>query len=302
MSQISTLAAIIQGEAQTPADQFGVAATIQNRVNAGFPGSENGALGVATAAGQFSAYPSAMQMPTAYATSLATALVNGNLSDFGSTGNALYYNAPGYNPAYSSGTGNNFGPGTNQYSDLYNQSPSSDFQLPLLSGAQAGQPDYGAGFTSAASPNASTAGFGVGNQNDALDHTGLTSTSPTDPSMYPATSATTSITNNDQMFNQPDPNKVETTNIASSGYLGQTQIANSTGQVAQSTLQGDTTIAQTQQQDTATAISGLGDLFARGSLVVIGLLLLGGAFVFYYMQHKDSTFGVKATSTSSGQA
>ena len=147
-----------------------------------------------------------------------------------------------------------------------------------------------------------TASFGLGNQNDALDHTGLSSTSPTDPSMYPATSATTSITNNDQTFNQPDPNKVETTNIASSGILGQTQIAKSTGQVAQSTLQGDTTIAQTQQQDTATAISGLGDLFARGSLVVIGLLLLGGAFVFYYMQHKDSTFGLKDTSTSSGQA
>ena len=135
--------------------------------------------------------------------------------------------------------------------------------------------------------------IGLGNQNDALAHTGLSSTSPTDPSMYPATSATTPITNNDQMFNQPDPNKVETTNIASSGILGQTQIAKSTSQVAQSTLQGDTTIANTQQQNTAAAISGLGDLFARGSLVVIGLLLLGGAFVFYYMQHKDASFGVK---------
>ena len=141
----------------------------------------------------------------------------------------------------------------------------------------------------------SAADLGMGNQSDALAHTGLSSTSPTDPSMYPATSATTSITNNDQMFNVPDPNKVETTNIASSGILGQTQIAKSTGQVAQSTLQGDTTIAQAQTADTATAVSGLGDLFARGSLVVIGLLLLGGAFMFYYMQHKDNTFGIKAT-------
>ena len=133
MSNISTLAGIIQGEAATPEDQFGVASTIYNRASAGtFPGGSD-PLGVATAPGQFSAYPNAMQTPSANATALATSLVNGDLPSLGSTGNATYYNAAGF--AYPSLSTNSYGPSSNAYSDIFGQSPSSNFQLPQLGGS-----------------------------------------------------------------------------------------------------------------------------------------------------------------------
>ena len=319
MTAISTLAGIIQGEARSPADQFGVASTIQNRVNAGFPGSQNGALGVATAASQFSAYPNAMQTPTPYATSLATALVNGNLSDYGSTGNALYYNAPGYNSAYASGTANNFGPGSNQYSDQYNQPPSSNFQLPQLNGAQAGQPDYSASFgPTSLGPSSPSSNYGditgyqvegvnvdsssIASQNDAFANTTLAPSQGSasvaapqglGPTDYPALNSQTSVTSNDQQFNQPDPSKVQVTDIASSGILGQEKVATATTGAGTAVQTGLNTAGQDVVTSEQQAVSGLGDLFARSSLVVIGLLLLAGAFVFYYMQHKDPAFGVK---------
>src|SRR5271166_6196980 len=137
-----------------------------------------------------------------------------------------------------------------------------------------------------------TAAIGVGNQSDALDHTGLTSTSPTDPTMYPATSAATSITNNDQTFNQPDPNKVETTNIASSSILGAQAQAKAVTGAGTAVQTGLDTVGTVVTQSTAEAVSGLGDLFARGSLVAAGLLLLAGAGLFFYLNSK-SVVGAK---------
>ena len=152
MSALSTLAGIIQGEASNPADQYGVASTIYNRVQAGFPGSSQGAFGVATARAQFSAYPNRLGVPSPYATSLAQDLLAGNppgtsTGTYGTTGNALYYNAPGYNPAYASGVGNQYGPGTNQYSDVFNQPPSQNFQLPQQGSGGAFTTPYSAPFT-----------------------------------------------------------------------------------------------------------------------------------------------------------
>jgi len=146
MTALYTLASIIQGEASNPSDQFGVASTIYNRLQAGFTGSSGGAYGIATAAGQFSAYPNNLQTPSPYATTLAQALLSGNISDYGDTGNALYYNAPGYNSAYASGSDNSYGVGTNQYSDVYNSAPSSSFILPQASNYTGGY-DVGSGAT-----------------------------------------------------------------------------------------------------------------------------------------------------------
>lgn len=137
MTPVQIIAGIIQGEASNPSDQYGVASTIYNR-NAGVGGfsgfgAGQGALAVATARGQYSAYglgTYAKVTPSPYATQLATNLVNGEPPGSASTGNALYYNAPGFNAAYASGVGNDFGPGTNQYSDRFNQPPSQNFQLP----------------------------------------------------------------------------------------------------------------------------------------------------------------------------
>lgn len=155
MSQISVLAGIIQGEAGNPSDQFGVASTFLNRAQAGnFPGGSS-PFAVATAAGQYAAYPNGLLPPTPYATSLATDLVNGgNLSSFGNTGNATYYNAPGYNANYASGIGNSYGPGTNQYSDVFNSAPSSNFQMPQPNGSSSVTGDSNTGFASYTDPNA----------------------------------------------------------------------------------------------------------------------------------------------------
>ena len=109
---------IAEGQAGNQADQFGVAATIQNRLDQGFAGSSSGAYGIATQAGQFSAFPNRLVTPTPYTDALAGALLNGNLSDFGSTGNATYYNATGY--AYPNLGLNSFGSGSNAYSDQFN--------------------------------------------------------------------------------------------------------------------------------------------------------------------------------------
>jgi Cell Wall Hydrolase len=139
MDPITLLAGIIQGEASQPADQFGVASVIQNRLNAGFPGASGGALGIATAQSQFSAYPNALGTPTPNAIALATALQNGTLSQYGNTGNALYYNAPGF--AYTNNGTNAYSATSNVYSDLFKKQPSSNFRLPQLGGSSIGAGD-----------------------------------------------------------------------------------------------------------------------------------------------------------------
>lgn len=139
------LAQIIQGEARTPADQFGVASTIYNRsiglpdangtpFSSAFGGGSYDPVAAATANNQFSAYPNALQTPNANSMALAQALQNGSFPELGNTGNALYYNAAGY--AYPSLSNNSFSPSSNAYSDLYGQPPSSNFQLPAQGAAK----------------------------------------------------------------------------------------------------------------------------------------------------------------------
>lgn len=161
MSATSVLAGIIQGEARDPADQYGVASVIYNRTAAGFPGSQNGAIGVATAPRQFSAYPNGLQSPTPYATQLAQNLVNGQPPGDAPTGNALYYNGPGgaqYN-VYG-GTGS-YGQGTNAYSDRFNQPPSQDFQLPGGSGSSSPPPVINTTTQAQDAPLLDMSGFGI---------------------------------------------------------------------------------------------------------------------------------------------
>lgn len=135
----------------------------------------------------------------------------------------------------------------------------------------------------------------VGNQNDALQHTTLgDSSGALGPSDYPALNPKTPMTNDSSQFNQPDPSKLEVTDIASSGLVGQKQVASATTGAGQSVQTGLNTAGQDVLTSEANAQSGLGDLFARGSLVGIALVILAGAGVFYYMQRKDSTLSVKA--------
>jgi spore germination cell wall hydrolase CwlJ-like protein len=116
MASVYTLAQIIAGEAQSgnDADSFGVASTIYNRTqNPAFADYGSDAISQATASGQFSAYPNALGVPTAYQLQLAQAAQNGTLSQYGDTGNATYYNAPGY--AYQNNGSNAYGFGLGMF-------------------------------------------------------------------------------------------------------------------------------------------------------------------------------------------
>lgn len=133
---MSLLAQIIAGEAQagSNADSFGVASTISNRLNSpSFSQYGSTALAQATAGGQFSAYPNALGTPTAYQQSLADALESNNLSAFGNTGNATYYNAPGF--AYTNNGTNAYGSGSNVYSNVFRRQPNGSFSLPQMNGS-----------------------------------------------------------------------------------------------------------------------------------------------------------------------
>lgn len=134
MTPVQTLSALIAGEAAhgNAADQFGVASVIANRAGSNYQGLGD-VFGQAFNHSQFQAYPGALGTPTPYTDQLAEALASGNLSSMGNTGNALFYNAPNYNPAYAAGVGNNFGPGSNQYSDVFNQTPTSNLVMPQAS-------------------------------------------------------------------------------------------------------------------------------------------------------------------------
>jgi hypothetical protein len=223
--QIATIAAIIQGEARSPADQFGVAASMQNRLDQGMMGSDGGAFGVATAPAQYSAYPNAMQTPTPYATNLATALVNGNLSDYGNTGNATYYNAWGYNQNYASGTGNDYGYKTNQYSDRFNDAPSNNFVLPQANGVTdasvaAYSPPY-ANDASAIDPTQAQAGAANGTfANTPLTGLGVGGGNPysgTDASGLPNFGATGPNNNGPNPFSNTDASGTPTLGAPSQG-------------------------------------------------------------------------------------
>jgi len=260
----------------TPAPALSAAQIYQHVTNAGFYG-QAAITATAIALAESSGYPNNFNPADPHGGSVGLFQINGanagllGGSNWLTTGTDPQASANAAYSLYSARGGfTDWGTYTNgSYQNYLGQAQAA--------AAAGGAPDTSSG---------PTAAIGVGNQSDALDHTGLTSTSPTDPTMYPATSAATSITNNDQMFNQPDPNKVETTNIASSGILGaqaQAKAVTGAGTAVQTGLNtaGQDVVTSEQQ-----AVSGLNDLFARASLVGIGLLLLGGAFVFYYMQHK----------------
>jgi len=260
----------------------------------------------------------------------ANDLWSGNAPQGGSTGNATFFAAPVQgnaawaapgSPLYQSGTniGGNF------YSDQLG-APSGNFIAPAYGsavGADAGSAiaadPYDFSSLSSAGPSTygDISGFqvagvtaddssGIASQNDALSHSTLGTSQGSaavaapqglGPTDYPALNSQTSVTSNDQQFNQPDPNKVQVTDIASSGLVGQEKVATATTGAGSAVQSGLNTAGQDVLTSEQQAVSGLGDLFARGSLVGIGLLLLAGAFVFYYMQQKDFVFHRESPAT-----
>lgn len=330
MSQISVLAGIIQGEARNPNDQFGVASTIYNRTigASGYtgPGYGQSAFDAATARGQFSAYPNAMQTPTPYATQLATALVNGNLSDYGNTGNATYYNAPNYNAAYSSGVGNSYGAGTNQYSDAYNSPPSSNFVLPQAGAASS---TGGSGGTDAFGPmsvgpdtsgtfqpsttsgmESSVAGSdsltGLGHLSPAYDPNGVgynaLTTGMNGATTAPDLSASGGVPSNLNYGDFTTQPMGITAPTADAGQAGQggvpvniTDLSNlpkAVTEAGKAVGSGETSLSQGVQSAASnlgqTAVSAGTGFVARSGFILAGLVILAGAFVFFYAERKTS--------------
>jgi hypothetical protein len=365
---VYTLAQIIQGEAKNAYDQFGVASVIQNRAAQNYLGFGSDPFAQATAPNQFSAWPNALQTPSPHALALANALNNGTLNEFGSTGNALFYNAPGTNPAYASGVGNSYGPGTNQYSDIFNAPPSSNFQLPTY-GAGTGNisagPDplstpgsAGDGLGSIWTPGNSggnVIGFGADQGGSSMGYPALngggtvanpsgfnpsympSSTipglgmSPTQPgtgtdaaagtgdSVSVASSATQAPVQGDltqfsvagvnapaasavtqapaptvQGAGQPSTQGTPTfvTNIQQEGSIGaqaQAKAIQGAGQAVQSSAG---TLAAAGTSWLGTALTGTENLFIRGGLLLLALVLIGGAFMFFYLDRQGSAVPV----------
>jgi hypothetical protein len=132
-----SVAATIQGEAgSNPANQFAVASVIYNRMQAGnFPGGGD-PYAIVNAPSQFVGSAT----PNASAQQFADAIAAGNLSQYGTTGNATYFQTTGSNTTLG---GVGYDIGGNAFSDVWG-APSSNFTAPAYgASAPAGTPGTG---------------------------------------------------------------------------------------------------------------------------------------------------------------
>lgn len=310
MSDISTLAGIIQGEASQPADQFGVASVIANRAAINHGGYGTSAIAQATAPNQFSGYN---PNPSPYATTLATALVNGNLSSYGDTGNALFYNAPGYAYAPSGIVTNTYSGSSNIYSDVYNQQPTPAFQLPQANGntlpayadSPLHTPDIGAQSESGSSLDSITGAtesdlFGTTGSGGIGSDAVAGGSAATDNSPFPSSPLDTPTpesfsggqvgVNNpsDQIqFNKPVGSPLWISNAADIGQQGSQDVSKAVTGLNQGVQTAEAKGAATATSLTQSWFGAFTDILARGGFIVVGLVILAGAFLFYYMEGKS---------------
>lgn len=125
-----SVAATIQGEAGSdPANQFAVASTIFNRMQAGsFPGGSD-PNAIVNAPSQYVGSAS----PNATATLFANAIQDGTLGNYGNTGNATFFQTAGSQTTLGSNSPGVVNIGGNNFSDQFG-SPSSGFQAPVYTG------------------------------------------------------------------------------------------------------------------------------------------------------------------------
>lgn len=299
------LASTITGEASGDAGQFGVAATMLNRIKAGID-TPSSLLSV----GSFEAN-NKFTTPSPYALQLAQGVQSGDLSQFGSTGNATYYNGPGGSSygVYSTGSGNNIA--GNAYSDRYNQAPSSNFQAPTMGASQPPAIGQGTSLANGLSPA----------DQDALEAqginpaTGAKFTAADDASQDAAQDAGpfagSGTPTNSIMTPQPSPSAssepTDTSALSSAaggGFPLQITDASNVGQQAGQNVQaglnkasgsidnGVKAVDQTAAKIAAgaattstgllgSAESALTDIGIRAGILAVALLLLAGAWVFY---------------------
>ena len=298
MSDVYTLAQIIAGEAQhgSDADSFGVASTIANRASVNLGGYGSDAFSQATAPSQFSAYPNALGTPNAYQLSLAEAAQNGTLSDYGNTGNALYYNGAGgssYN-TYASASGSGYGSGSNVYSDAYGKPASSNFVLPQANGtttanaASGGASGYD--FGDVVNNDASSAGGGndplgysLTENNTATGSAGSADFNDVGNNIFDGSQDTTAL-GNDQ--GTPSLGGGVSMGALPTGGGAPVNITDLPGldsavTTGTKTVGTDTENAAGGIVGTIVSVFNKGQTYASGAVVVVGLVILGLIFVAY---------------------
>lgn len=372
---IFTVAQVITAEAQGAAPQFAVAATIQNRLNANLAAQAAGqalpfgggltAEGIANAPGQFAGHLTGAggpgnvpAVPSSDATLFGGAIDSNSLNQYGSTGNALYFQS-NQGQASTVVGGNSANIGGNFFSDQFGQ-PSANFQAPSFSGPGAATPSGDsvtldanqpatsnqditgipvAGVNAPADDGSGDAGEGVnanggGNASDFDQFSGLGAGNATNtgglstPALQggagntdasagnPLGFGTSSATTPDGTFTTVTPTApanttpssaaaftgggppVEITNISDAGQVAGASVQaglNTAGSDAQKGLNtAASAITSSESNAATTGTSWLDTILANfqgfgidAAFVVLGLIILIGAFVFFYMERKN---------------
>ena len=245
-----SLAQTIQGEAgSNPANQFAVAATIYNRMQAGnFPGGSD-PNAIVNAPQQFVGFNAT---PNSTAQSFATAIQNGTLPSMGSTGNAVNFQS-GQTAANNGFTNGGANIGGNWFSDRFG-APTSNFQAPQYGGA---------GSAIAGGPPDTASGANPGTTDP------LGSSVTQNPS---GTSSTTTPAQGTQIQTALQP---EETSFITSTVTG---IENAFGGAFKSAL----TAAETSA---ATWLGSVQNWFTRAGLIALGIVLIAIALVVIMWDH-----------------
>jgi hypothetical protein len=298
-----SLAQVIQAEAATPEGQFAVASTIFNRTNAGtFGGSDP--LSVANAPGQFAGHlisptgPGAVPTTVSpFAQQLGDALQGGTLSNFGNTGNALFFQSNQGQPSTVVG-GASVNIGGNFFSDRSGQ-PSTNFQAPVFGGTTSpttsGPSENPAVDVGAAggTGDSMTMGGTAPNNGDITNIPVQGVNAPFDNPITPNANAGSGAS----AGNAPKSGATDSGGGAPIQITDATKIASQAGDTVSKALGGVTSgvAADTQSvESTGTGwlnsiFSGGTSLLVRGGLIMVGLFLLLGAFVFFYVDSKTSS-------------
>jgi hypothetical protein len=258
-----TLAQTIQGEAgSNPANQFAVASTIYNRMQAGtFPGGTD-PTAIVNAPQQFVGFAAT---PNSSAQAMADAIQNGTLSSYGSTGNAVNFQSgqTAVNNGFTNGGANI---GGNYFSDRFG-APTSNFQAPAYGGV---------GSTIATGPADNSQGSTPASGNPSPLGTSVTQ----NPSGTSSTTSSAAQGTPIQTALQPEEQSFITTAI--------TGIENAFG----GGLTKAITAAETAMGN---YLGGLQNWFIRAAVILLGVILIGIALVVLMWDHGGSQVAQTAT-------
>lgn len=256
-----SLAQTIQGEAgSNPANQFAVAATIYNRMQAGnFPGGSD-PTAIVNAPQQFVGFAAT---PNSTAQQFADAIQNGTLSNYGSTGNAVNFQS-GQTAANNGFTNGGANIGGNYFSDRFG-APTSNFQAPQYGGSNG---------SIAQGPADTSSGSTVGSDGSYL----TMNPSGTSTATTPSTSSGT--TSGDAGTGTPETQGLQQGTIAAiTSWI--TGIEGATGKA----FTGAVTAAENA---IGTYFGSVQNWFVRAFLIIVGIVILAVGLIALMWDHGGS--------------